>query len=213
MSEADAMQPGIDCGEHLGLARTVTVRIYSRWHHTGMDRDDLFQVVYLFMERCATRYDPTRINPRSGKPYAWSSYFVTASMRSEPSLVEEALGYKRTREQRGIRFHRSLIPLDVRVEGKHPLHERVAATPPDADGTAAEAAREIERVVEGMNPRQRDVYRLRTVGGHSLAKTGAQMELSRERVRQIEAEVLREIRRAVSHGECPHVRDWIEDAG
>ncbi len=60
-------------------------------------------------------------------------------------------------------------------------------------------ARDVAEVLECLNPRQRLVLQLRFGLGngtpHTLAEVGAQLNISRERVRQLENEALRKLRR------------------
>jgi RNA polymerase primary sigma factor len=59
--------------------------------------------------------------------------------------------------------------------------------------------RDVAEVLEGLNPRQRLVLQLRFGLGngtpHTLAEVGDQLNISRERVRQLENEALRKLRR------------------
>ncbi len=76
----------------------------------------------------------------------------------------------------------------------------------DADATSpADAASygamqdEIEGVLSGLTPREREVMRLRfgLADGkqHTLAEVGNRLGLTRERIRQIERDTLRELRK------------------
>ncbi len=210
----------IECAEHLGLLYKVASRIYARWKPSGVEHADLTQALYLFMDRCAQRYDPARINPRSGKPYRWSTYFVAAAMKSQSSLVEQALGYRRSKGQANMKLGRAMVRVDAPGRGGHPLRERLEARDPAGRGEreAAEAregvmnaAREMDAVVALLSETQRGVYQLRLVRGCTLAETGRRLGLSRERVRQVQAEVLRAIHAAVEAGRCPHARQWAQE--
>jgi RNA polymerase sigma factor (sigma-70 family) len=210
----------IDCGEHLGLAQTVAGRIFARWSETGVDRDDLFQVVYLFMARCARRYDPGKINPQSGKPYAWSTYFVAAAMRSQSGIVAEAMGVKRSRGQRNLRSEIRGLSIDREIPGTDGVRRAVVIEDRrDGGGEPADALwraaliREVEEIVEGMGPLWRDIYHARFVKGETLKEVVAWSGLSRGRVQQVHYLILDEIRRVAMSGEYPRLRDWVEEMG
>jgi RNA polymerase primary sigma factor len=61
-------------------------------------------------------------------------------------------------------------------------------------------ARQVERALSSLSPRERDVLRLRfSIGdaeAHTLDEVGARFDLTRERIRQIEAVALRKLRLA-----------------
>jgi RNA polymerase primary sigma factor len=78
-----------------------------------------------------------------------------------------------------------------------------ACTRADVTEEVAEEAmleRDVAKVLETLNPRERLVLQLRFGLGngnpHTLAEVGEYLDISRERVRQIENEALRKLRRA-----------------
>lgn len=209
-------QAAIDCREHLGLAQIVASRIFARWSGCGVDRDDLFQAVYLFMDKCARRYDPGKLNPASGEPYAWSTYFVAAAMRTQSGIVAEAMGVKRSGEARNLRAEIRGRSIDEEIAGTTGLRIATLIGVGGVEDKPAERAglmRDVERIVGGMDPVWRDIYHARFVRGDTLLEVAEQVGLSRGRVQQIHYLILDEIRQAAMSGAYPRLRDWIEEQG
>jgi RNA polymerase sigma factor (sigma-70 family) len=211
--DAETNASTIDCAEHLGMVFKVASRILHRWEGIGVDLDDLVQVVYLYMHRCAKQYDPERINPASGKPYRWSTYFYASCMRSQSAIVEEAMGLRRTKGQEGLRFHRGMLAIDARRDTRTGLANSIAAGESGDQGDAIAVRRDIESVVAGMDRRWREVFHLRMVHGRTLVETGAAIGVTRERARQIEQLVIREIKQASRGDAYPALRDWVAGNG
>jgi hypothetical protein len=59
--------------QNLGLARKQASYYYCK---TGQPYDDLEAIAYLGLIRGCRRYDPEKVNPRSGQPYALSTIVV-----------------------------------------------------------------------------------------------------------------------------------------
>ena len=72
---------------NLGLARQATWRFHRK---TGQPYDDLEAVAYVGLIRGCRRYDPERVNPGSGRPYAISTAVC-------PYIVGEILHHFRDR--------------------------------------------------------------------------------------------------------------------
>lgn len=72
---------------NLGLARQAAWRFHKR---TGQPYDDLEAVAYVGLIRGCRRYDPERVNPANGKPYALSTVAC-------PFIVGEILHHFRDR--------------------------------------------------------------------------------------------------------------------
>lgn len=71
---------------------------------------------------------------------------------------------------------------------------------PDEEFEASERAEQVRLALSTLSPRSREVLERRVENGEMLATIGADFHLSRERVRQIEAEALMDVRLALFNG-------------
>ncbi|SNQ49043.1 RNA polymerase principal sigma factor HrdB [Frankia canadensis] len=90
------------------------------------------------------------------------------------------------------------------------IEDSDATSPADAASYGA-MQDEIENVLGGLNPREREVMRLRfgLADGkqHTLAEVGNRLGLTRERIRQIERDTLRELRKPAVAG---RLREFLD---
>lgn len=199
----------IDCHEHTGLAHEMAWQVYQRWRSTGVELGDLNSTVYLFMERCATRYDPEKINPATGQPYAWSTYFVAAVNKSQAGIVADAMGEKRSRNQQNLRSRVATRELDAPRYGSESLSGReLVEAPAERDHAGdAETVREVLAFMARLEPVSADVFYYRFVRGETLMQVKQRVGMSRGRVQQIHHELLELLREAAREGRCPRLRD------
>ena len=122
---------------------------------------------------------------------------------ASPTEIAHALELEPEQVREYLLLARQPISLDVRV-GDHQdtelqeLLEDETASPDDY--TVREALRgDLERIMVDLTPQQRQVLNLRfgleEGSGLSLAKVGERLNLSRERVRQLERQALEHLRR------------------
>lgn len=120
---------------NLGLARKVA----WKWaQSTGLGYDDIEAVAMRGLLRGCRKYDPTRINPKSGRPYALSSAVV-------PFVHGELLHEFRDKPY-AVRFParwREKYGMVMRMLGEH-------ATYPQIGAAVGMDAREVEEMVESM---------------------------------------------------------------
>jgi RNA polymerase primary sigma factor len=122
-----------------------------------------------------------------------------------PEEVAEAMSVAPEKVEQIMRAAHRTISLDKPVgeEDEASLGDLIADVVSKApEDIAAESMleRDVAKVLETLNPRERLVLQLRFGIGngtpHTLAEVGQYLDISRERVRQIENEALRKLRRA-----------------
>ncbi|MEX2426366.1 MAG: sigma-70 family RNA polymerase sigma factor [Thermomicrobiaceae bacterium] len=122
-----------------------------------------------------------------------------------PEEIAEAMSVAPEKVEQIMRAAHRTISLDKPVgeEDEASLGDLIADVVSKAPEEVAEESmleRDVARVLETLNPRERLVLQLRFGLGngspHTLAEVGEYLDISRERVRQIENEALRKLRRA-----------------
>src|SRR5206468_2537947 len=88
--------------------------------------------------------------------------------------------------------------------------EDTSTTSPTESLLNRDLATHVERALATLSAREKEILRLRfglgQAGGHTLEEIAKRFALSRERIRQIEAEALQKLRRPLKH-----LRDWSFD--
>jgi RNA polymerase primary sigma factor len=121
-----------------------------------------------------------------------------------PEEVAEALSIPSEKVEQIIRAAQRAISLDTPLgeEDESSLGDIIAdevSRTPQQQAEEALLQRDVAEVLASLNPRQRLVLQLRFGLGngvpHTLAEVGDQLNISRERVRQLENEALKKVRR------------------
>ncbi|HZO14122.1 MAG TPA: sigma-70 family RNA polymerase sigma factor [Polyangiaceae bacterium] len=127
----------------------------------------------------------------------------------ESEEVAEAMGLTLEQARHVLDPAPGSVSLDAPVgeEGRMSLVDVVAdpsAEPPDEAAMRGDDRFQAQRVLSVLTPREERVLRLRFGLGdkrsHTLSEIGKELNLTRERIRQIEAKALDKIRRAVQSG-------------
>ena len=139
---------------------------------------------------------------------------LTQELGRNPSMQEWAEASGQSEEElRGI-VHQFYTPASLdQLVGKSadtPLLELIDSLDnPDEYVESLEQREEVNSLLESLNPRYRRIlvsrYGLGDGEEKSLAIIGAELNLSRERVRQIHDKALKSLRKKVEEGSCTHL--------
>jgi RNA polymerase sigma factor (sigma-70 family) len=161
---------------NIPLAKTVAVRCMGQpWAKSVGDLDDLFHTTLVALAGAVRGFDPAR-------GWAFSTYAWTAIYRGVRNSAHRT-GLLRWRESQGRREPPVVIALGEL--------ERTVTAPPDDDNTAtATAAARVHAGLAALEPRDRLVLTLRWLDGLTLVQAGHALELSSQRVCQLEQRAL-----------------------
>jgi RNA polymerase primary sigma factor len=121
-----------------------------------------------------------------------------------PTLARElSMPEAKVREIRSIAKEPVSLDLPVGEEGEATLGEHIADPTAEAPSEMAERAglrRLVDELLEGLSTHEAQVVRLRygigAAGDHTLDEVGRRLDMSRARVRQLEARAMRKLRPA-----------------
>jgi RNA polymerase primary sigma factor len=137
----------------------------------------------------------------------------------EPSIKEIAdkLGMTKEKVREALRVSQDPVSLETPIGEEEDSHlgdfipDHNALDPAEAASQAL-LKEEIDKVLETLTPREANVLRMRyglTDGlPHTLEEVGAEFEVTRERIRQIEAKALRKLR---NPQRLKRLKDFVED--
>lgn len=186
-----------------------------RYHPTGMRRSDLFQEGILGLHKAVFRYDSTR-----GIRFStYATYWIRQSIRK--SLIDKSRMIRVPQAtQEALRKADNPMREEEADRVRRILSETVLFSAGDSDGTddrfsfdvkdlspepniakglhTTRIPRAVSEALEGLSMRERDVVQRRFgLAGErpqTLEEVGTHLNLSRERIRQIEREALERMR-------------------
>jgi RNA polymerase sigma factor (sigma-70 family) len=203
----------------------LVLREVLRFRTRGsLSRSDLFQEGFLGVQKAALRFDPSRRLRFS----TYAVYWIRQSIRHGVVHTSRMIRVpERAQEQIRRYTHGESIPMDsgeaervIRlmqntalfsatvIDDEGGLENAVSGSlaPRQVDSMYQESLpAAVEKALEGLSERERCVLRHRFgLGGvvaTTLEKLGAELRISRERVRQIEQQALHRLRKNVALGE------------
>lgn len=193
-------------------------RTYHRFHlqQRGLDVEEVKALVYLHTHEALSRFDPrheradlaawtarflkpevyrrlSRLTGYDPQAKKWLRMLGADALQLGPSDIMDRLGVTRKRAQHiWETLHRKRESLDepFTTQGEEPrgsFYEQRREEQPDQLAMQRDF---IEKLAERLGPRQREVLYLRFHEGLTLEEAGLRLDLSRERVRQIEEQVM-----------------------
>ncbi len=205
-----------------------------RYHPTGMRRSDLFQEGIIGLHKAVFRYDPTR-----GIRFStYATYWIRQSIRKAlidksrvirvPQAVQEELRKKTCRlaENEADRVRRILTETVLFSAGDSDDSDDrfsfdVKDVSPQAAGSRGlhigRVPKAVAEALESLSTRERDVLQRRFgLGGErpqTLEEIGTHLNLSRERIRQIEREALEHMKHDNDLVEVYEELDLVDGSG
>lgn len=198
-----------------------------RYHPTGMRRSDLFQEGVLGLHKAVFRYDPDRATRFSTYATYWIRQAIRKSLIDKSRLIrvpqavqeelrksESALTPEEADRVRRI-MSETMLFSSGESDDSNDRNSFVVKDPSTPElgeqlhmGTIPRA---VSDALDGLGTREREVLQRRFgLGGErpqTLEEIGTRMNLSRERIRQIEREALDRMRR------LPGLQEVYEDLG
>lgn len=190
----------VDLQQHEGLVRAVVRRFRWAERRGGIELDDLLQAGRIGLMRAAETHDPSK-GAFSTHAVHWIRSYVGRFVADTARTVRVPVYFqqKATRAGRPLQRERSLdAPVVANDNGAPTWLEMLAydGGPYSAPDSTVDRDR-LLAAVDALPPRERKVLLQRFWGDHTLAEVGAELDLSRERVRQIEAQALVALRPAL----------------
>lgn len=184
------------------LVHLLAHRLRGRARH--LQREDLVQAGVIGLMRAIEKYDPARGVAASTFLYPWIRQAMNRAIDNQDRDVRIPVGRLERRDSR------ERLPVEVSWDaplgdGSEPerrsLHDLIAgpSETPEREAEREQDGARLEAALAKLPARTRQVLRARYWGDLTLKEAGAEIGgLSRERVRQLEAEGLLQLRRALS---------------
>ncbi|HRK35074.1 MAG TPA: sigma-70 family RNA polymerase sigma factor, partial [Candidatus Hydrogenedentes bacterium] len=132
-------------------------------------------------------------------------FYIKHGRRPDPDEVAEAMGIKKAEALRLQSFVEEVSPLDnpefMNDDEGRGIPESIEPRRLDDAIVQFELDQQLEEIMKQLNPREQNIvkYRYGLTDGHAhtLEQTGRYFNLTRERIRQIENDVMKRLRKFV----------------
>ena len=164
----------------------------NRWGQDGDEhREDIFQEVALKLCKMG----------KDGRPY--SSYVARAVIQNVAGAMSVIRRGGFTRSVKGSRSFPDQLEALTRARGVSKAnHANEGVFQPEAPDTVApgDAKMDIDKALAQLDPREARVVRLYWLEGMTMDEAGAELGVTKERVRQIQNKALAKIKAAMEEG-------------
>jgi RNA polymerase primary sigma factor len=184
----------IDVSEHVGLIHTLAKRYaFATRGDRGITYDDLVQAGFCGAMRAAEKYDPTRGAPSTAL-WPWIRQAIQREVANRGSTVRCPVYLQHRRLMAGEAPRAEVYSLDRTVGGGDEGTTHLDMLPAPEPGHDLPSLESLIERTPALTTREVQVLRMRARDLH-LIEIGAELGgLSRERIRQIEAEAVLKIR-------------------
>ena len=196
----------VDTSKHIKLAHKIAHELSNKWGSMRIPYDDIFQSVFVFMERCARYYDPERINPESGEPYKWSTYFYAAVRRQQSEIICDAMG---VRHSSNIAKRVSHAQDCLSIE-KWMSDAKNTMSNPYMEDDANQVCQDIYKMVKTWGSRYQDIFFSRLIRGETQSQVGNRIGISAGQVSRIEKEIIERITKNAGP-QTPYLFDFVNE--
>jgi RNA polymerase sigma factor (sigma-70 family) len=190
---------GIDITAHGGLIGRMVHR-YKRFIGGCIEWEDLFQAGWLGVYHAAERFDPERGFKFSTYAQWWIRTFIQRAVMNERRTVRVPVHKQTDAYKRGERLHLDALSLDAPVNANESggdtwLDLLRSDSDPAADAEQSDLEALVDAAVEGLEEKDRRIIRSRFWRDRTLGEIGEDLGVSRERIRQREANGLERLER------------------
>lgn len=199
---------GINLTEHGGLIGREVQR-YRGALGGCLEWEDLFQVGWLGLHHAAQRFDPAKGFKFSTYAHWWIRAFLQRAIMNQRRTVRVPVHVQNAARQRGERFPYDSLSLDTPLNSENPaetwLDMLSGDSDPSADAEQSDLAELVGAAVDALDERNRRIIRRRFWRDNTLGEIGDDMGVSRERIRQREAQALERLERPLRALRGPNV--------
>lgn len=189
---------GINVAAHGGLIASVAKR-YRKFVGGCLEWQDLMQAGWLGVNHAAERFDHSRGFKFSTYAQWWIRTFIQREVMNTRRTVRVPVHAQEGAYNRGERIILDALSLNAPLDASNPDAEWIdllrSESDPEAEAELADMAERIDAALGCLQPAERRAIRGRFWRDHTLAEIGADVGVSRERIRQRAADGLRTLRR------------------
>lgn len=182
--------------DHVGLVR----RVIHQCHYSSpgtrgtLDLEDLEQAGMLGVMRALQDYDPER-GTFSTYAWQWVRQYVRRELDNHACTVRVPVHLQAERRKRKEKMTPAMRSLDAPLpDGMTTLHDVLGSAPATREHDFESL---LEQAGSRLSDRDRRILRGRYLHDYTLEQLGAELDVSRERIRQLEAKALAQLRRAL----------------
>jgi RNA polymerase sigma factor (sigma-70 family) len=192
---------GIDLRSHGGLIATLANR-YRRFVGGCLEWDDLMQAGWLGLHKAAVKFDHGRGVKFSTYAGFWIRAFIQRMILNDRRTVRVPVHRQHAARGTGERLPLDALSLNVPLDPSNPESEWIdllrADSDPEREAVDNDFTSQIEAAVDALPEMNRRAIRGRFWGEYTLREIGDDAGLSRERIRQREAQALDRLERPLS---------------